>query len=63
MVSSRESMRERIVRNLDAGRGRRFILCPSSGYQESVTPSPGEIENWLLYITEAVRYAEGMRKG
>ena len=44
----------------DIGRGRRLILCPSSGYMENVEPSPQEIDNWLLYIEEGVRYAETM---
>ncbi len=43
---------------IQAGRGRRFILCPSSGYQENPEPSPREIENWLFYINEGVRCAE-----
>ncbi|MCC7262991.1 MAG: hypothetical protein IT369_10755, partial [Candidatus Latescibacteria bacterium] len=47
---------------LEAGRGRRMILCPSAGYMESVEPTPHEIRNWLLYIEEGVRYAEAMAK-
>ena len=45
---------------LDAGRGRRLILCPSSGYTESVTPCDHEIANWFYFIDEGVRYAESL---
>jgi hypothetical protein len=58
MTGTKALLREKIRANLDAGHGRRFILGPSSGYTESVTPSPREIGNWLFYIEEAVRYAE-----
>lgn len=57
MMGSKAKLRAMIRANLDAGRNRRFILGPSSGYMESVTPTPAEIENWLFYIEEAVRYA------
>ena len=57
MMGSKAQLRAMIHANLDAGRNRRFILGPSSGYMESVTPTPKEIENWLFYIAEAVRYA------
>ena len=60
MRGTKERIREMIHANLDAGRGRRFILGPSSGYTESVTPTPQEIENWLFYVDEAVRYAEAL---
>ena len=58
MLGSKEPLRALIHSNLDAGRGRRFILGPSSGYMESVTPSANEIANWLFYIEEALRYVE-----
>jgi hypothetical protein len=48
---------------LDSGRGRRLILCPSSGYTESVVPSTNEIGNWLYFIDEGVRYAESLVNG
>jgi len=60
MTASKERLRELIHTNLEMGRGRRFILGPSSGYAESVTPSPHEVENWLFYIDEAIRYAESL---
>jgi uroporphyrinogen-III decarboxylase len=63
MTAPKDVIREKVRAALDAGRGRRFILCPSSGYMENVTPSPREIENWLCYIEEGVRYAEGLRSG
>ena len=47
---------------LDAGKGRRLILCPSSGYMEDVTPSEQSIENWCHYIEESVRYADELAR-
>ena len=43
---------------IDAGRGERFILCPTSSYMETPEPPPRLIENLLLYVNEGVRYAE-----
>lgn len=60
MQASNEEIRAKIHDALEAGRGRRLILCPSSGYQENINPTPREIGNWLLYINEGVRYAESM---
>ena len=57
MTAPADELYAKIHAAVDAGRGRRMILCPSSGYQESVVPSASEIENWLLYINEGVRYA------
>ena len=53
-------MAARVAAALAAGRGRRLILCPSSGYMENVEPSPEEIRNWLIYIVEGVRMANAM---
>jgi uroporphyrinogen-III decarboxylase len=58
MTGTPDLLRPKIHATLDAGRGRRLILCPSSGYLESVEPSKQEIENWLFYIEEGIRYAE-----
>ena len=58
MTAGRDVIEQKVHTALDDGRGRRFILCPSSGYMENVDPSPQEIENWLFYIEEGVRYAE-----
>jgi len=63
MVASNEELLKKIHETLEAGRGRRLILCPSSGYMENVNPSLREITNWLLYVNEAVRYAEAMSAG
>lgn len=41
-----------------SGDGRRFILCPTSGYMEDPIPSPRLIENLLVFIDEGVRTAE-----
>lgn len=63
MSSSQERIHEMSHAVLDAGRGRRLILCPSSGYTESVTPSDAEIRNWLYFINEGVDYAETFAAG
>ncbi|MFH1568869.1 MAG: uroporphyrinogen decarboxylase family protein [Gemmatimonadota bacterium] len=60
MVAGTDKMLRKVHAGLDAGRGRRHILCPISGYMEKVEPSPQEIANWLLYIDEGVRYAESL---
>jgi len=57
MVAGRDELEAKIHAALEAGRGQRHILCPSSGYQENVDPTPQEIDNWLFYIEEGVRYA------
>jgi uroporphyrinogen-III decarboxylase len=62
MTAGPQELTAKIHATLEAGRGRRLILCPSSGYMENVEPSPQEIDNWLLYISEGVRYAEAMRE-
>lgn len=58
MTATQARIHEMVHAVLDAGRGRRLILCPSSGYTESVTPSEHEIANWHYFINEGVRYAD-----
>lgn len=58
MTAEPEALRAQIHEALDAGRGRRHILCPSSGYIEHPEPTPRHIENLLLFINEGIRYAE-----
>ena len=58
MTAGKDVIEQKIHTALDDGQGRRFILCPSSGYMENVAPGPQEIENWLFYVEEGVRYAE-----
>lgn len=60
MTAEADLIRAQIAAALAAGRGRRLILCPSSGYMENVEPSPAEIRNWLIYIVEGVRMANAM---
>jgi len=58
LMTAPEDRMKRLIRDaLDTGSGRRFVLCPSSGYMED--PQPGErlINNLLLYVREGVRYA------
>jgi len=63
MTAPQAHIQEMVHTVLDAGRDRRLILCPSSGYTESVIPSDKEIRNWLYFIDEGVRYAEGLATG
>lgn len=63
MAAPQERVHEMVHAVLDAGRGRRLILCPSSGYTESVFPDDAEIQNWLTFINEGVRYAETLANG
>lgn len=60
MTASPERVADQVHTVLAAGAApdRRLILCPSSGYTESVTPSEEEIRNWLLFIDEGFRVAE-----
>ncbi|MBN1674659.1 MAG: hypothetical protein JXR37_26680 [Kiritimatiellae bacterium] len=60
MIGATTDLCDKIHANLEAGAGKRMILCPSSGYLENVHPTPQEIENWLFYIEEGVRYAESL---
>ncbi len=60
MTGTKEELAGKIHRTLEAGRGKRLILCPSSAYAEHPFPSSQEIENSLFYINEAVRYANEM---
>lgn len=60
MTAEPERVRELIHEALDVGRGRRHILCPSSGYMEDPEPSPRLIENFLFYVKEGVRYADSL---
>jgi hypothetical protein len=63
MTATPAHIRERVHAVLDAGRGQRLILCPSSGYTESVIPSEAEILNWFCFIDEGVRYADTLANG
>ncbi|MEX0775870.1 MAG: uroporphyrinogen decarboxylase family protein [Phycisphaeraceae bacterium] len=58
MTVAPDVLRDKIHEALDAGRGRRHIFCPSAGYYENPQPTQREIENWILFIEEGVRYAE-----
>ncbi|MEW6755272.1 MAG: uroporphyrinogen decarboxylase family protein [Candidatus Latescibacterota bacterium] len=60
MTAAPADLRRTLCAALEASRGHRFILCPSSGYQENVAPTRQEIANWLLYVDEGVDYAAGM---
>ena len=62
MTASKERMKALVHEAIDAGRGRRFILCPSSGYMECPVPDDRLIDNLLTYIEEGVRCAEACRE-
>ena len=57
MTAHPELLRAKIHDAVDSGRGRRHILCPSSGYVENPDPTERYIGNLLLYIDEGIRYA------
>jgi len=63
MTLPADRMRQLVIDTLECGRGRRFILCPSSGYMEDPDPSPRYIENELIFVNEGVRRAEAMAAG
>lgn len=63
MTLPADRMRELVCETLERGRGRRLILCPTSGYMEDPQPTERHIENSLIYVNEGVRYAESMAKG
>lgn len=63
MTASPVALAEKIHAALDAGRGRRLILCASSSYFEDPEPPERLIGNLTLYVDEAVRYAETLRVG
>jgi hypothetical protein len=63
MTGTPETLRPRLEAALAAGRGRRHILCPSSGYAERPDPGEQEIENWLFFIEEGVSLAEELAPG
>jgi hypothetical protein len=63
MIGDEDDVREMIHDALMAGRGRRFILCPTSGYMEDPTPPETLINNLLLFIHEGVRFAEACGAG
>jgi len=60
MASSEEHLRQIVREALATGAGRRFILCPSSGYMEVVDPPDGMIRNLLAYLEEGRRVSEGL---
>ncbi len=61
MTAGRERVCELVHEAIDAGAGRRFILCPTSAYMEDPQPEPRLIENLQTYITEGVRHADAVR--
>ena len=60
MTASRDRLAELLHAALQAGAGRRHILCPSSGYMEVPEPSETHIANMLFYVEEGVRIADSL---
>ena len=60
MTMRADRFRQLVRDTLECGRGRRLILCGSSGYMEN--PEPGElfIENLMFYVTDGVACADSM---
>jgi len=63
MVAPREEIGEKIHAALTAGAGRRFILCPCSGFDEDQAPSRRLLDNLSFYIEEGLRVAEECGSG
>jgi hypothetical protein len=63
MTCSRDEVRDIVRQALEAGRGRRHILCTCSGYMEWPYPEERYIENLQTYIEEGVRCAEEIGAG
>ena len=61
MTASREELGAKIHAALDAGRGRRHILCPSSGYCEDAQPTQQLLDNLVFYIEESLRYVSAFQ--
>ena len=63
MTCSRDEVRDIVRQALEAGRGRRHILCTCSGYMEWPYPEEQYTENLQTYIQEGVRCAEEIGAG
>lgn len=63
MTVSADEVRAMVRAALDAGRGYRFILCPTSSYGHQNPPTPRYIENLLAYLDEARRHAQPAKTG
>jgi len=63
MIMPPDRFRELVVATLECGRGRRFILCPTSGYMEDPQPSDRLIQNLLIFVNEGVAHARRMAAG
>jgi hypothetical protein len=57
MTATEECVRQRVREAIEAGRDRRFILCPCAGYMESPEPTQTTIRNLLAYLDEGSRCA------
>lgn len=57
MMAAPERVRALVREAMEAGRGRRFILCPSSGFMEVPIPEDRFIGNLLAYVEEGARCA------
>jgi hypothetical protein len=61
MTAPASRIRELVHKSLDAGRGHRFIFCPTSGYMEDPEPTARHMQNQLIIINEGVQYAESLK--
>ena len=60
MTATPDTVRDLVRTTLKMGCGKRFVLCPCSGYMENPEPTEREIGNWRILIEEGVRYANTM---
>jgi len=62
MTATPEQLQAKIHQDLREGAGKRFIYCPSSGFDEDAEPTPRHIDNLLYFVEESVRFAESLAK-
>ena len=58
LTADEEKMRALVREAVETGAGKRFILCPTSGYMEVPDPDDRLIRNLTIYITEGVGVTE-----
>lgn len=62
MTATPERICELVEQAIEAGKGRRLILCPSSGFMEWPYPTERTITNLLTYLKEGLRCAQSVSR-
>ena len=58
IAGTREQVLELMREALEAGKGRRFIMCPCFGYMQMPEPTERHLENLQTYVKDGVRLAQ-----